>query len=69
MTIVKMSLLEMGAFIDEVIGMPVEVNDAVIGACREAGVFGGLSFALLKSERATMCSISVSLMLSNHVPV
>ena len=45
---------EMETYIDGVVGVPVEVNDAVIGACREAGTFGGLSFELLKEAIRVM---------------
>ena len=52
------SRLEIEAFIDELVGPPVEVNDRVIRTCQETGAFGGLSFDLLNETTMLMYAVS-----------
>ncbi len=48
---------EIEAFVDESVGVPVEVSDRAIKICQETREFGGLSFELLKEATRLMCAV------------
>lgn len=48
---------EIEEFVNELVGVPVEVSDRVITTCQETGEFGGLSFELLKEATRLMSAV------------